>query len=244
MKLPQLLICFLLAGASGFAAVTNDLPQFDQVYQLLRTNLGGTSAAELDRAAVKGIIQQLAPRVALSKTPEAGSAEEGALSKTNIYDSSYLYFRVSQITPDLAQKLMATYQVSATNKPKIKGILLDLRFTQGTDYAAAARVADLFFRTAHPLVDWGTGSASSTQKDEAITLPVAVLINSETLGAAEALAAMLRQGNVGLLIGSNTAGQASVFKEFPLADGAKLRIATVPVKVGDKVLAKIGRAHV
>jgi C-terminal processing protease CtpA/Prc len=70
-------------------------------------------------------------------------------------------------------------------------------------------------------------------------VPVAILINSQTTGAAEALAAVLRDTSVGLLIGSTTAGQASVFKEFSLANGEKLRIATSQIKLGsNKVLGQ------
>ena len=44
---------------------------------------------------------------------------------------------------------------------------------------------------------------------------------------------MLRQKDIGLLIGTNTAGQASITKDFPLQSGEVLRIAVAPVKSGD-----------
>jgi len=59
------------------------------------------------------------------------------------------------------------------------------------------------------------------------------LVNHFTSGAAEALAAVLRNKDVGLLIGTNTAGQASTTKDFTLKNGDTLRIAVSPVKVGD-----------
>ena len=69
---------------------------------------------------------------------------------------------------------------------------------------------------------------------------MAVVINGQTAGAAEALAAILRENEVALLIGSATAGQASMFKEFPLENGQRLRIATAPVRLGNgKVLASL-----
>jgi C-terminal processing protease CtpA/Prc len=48
------------------------------------------------------------------------------------------------------------------------------------------------------------------------------------------LAAVLRDTNVGLLIGRTTAGRANVYKSFPLASGEKLRIATAQIKVANK----------
>ena len=69
-------------------------------------------------------------------------------------------------------------------------------------------------------------------------VPVAVLVNSKTTGAAEALAALLRRSNVGLLIGSDTAGGLSQFREFPLSNGQRLRVATGPLLFGEgEVLA-------
>ena len=64
-------------------------------------------------------------------------------------------------------------------------------------------------------------------------LPVAVLVNRQTAGAAEALAAVLRETGAGLILGSRTAGQAMVAQEFPLKNGERLRIATAPVQLGD-----------
>jgi len=49
---------------------------------------------------------------------------------------------------------------------------------------------------------------------------VSVLINGQTVGAAEALAAVLREVDGSVLIGARTAGQAHVFKEFDLATGS------------------------
>jgi hypothetical protein len=73
----------------------------------------------------------------------------------------------------------------------------------------------------------------STDKTNAFRQPVAILVNQFTTGAAEALAAVLRQKDVGLLIGTNTAGRASITKDFSLKNGEILRIAVAPVKSGD-----------
>src|SRR5262249_19846277 len=114
-----------------------------------------------------------------------------------------------------------------------KGLIVDLRFTDGQDYAAAVALADRFLSAEQPLVDWGEGWKNSSAKTNAISLPVAVLVNRKTTGAAEALAGILRYRDVGLLIGTNTAGQASMAREFPLKTGQRLRLAVAPVKVAD-----------
>jgi C-terminal processing protease CtpA/Prc len=112
-------------------------------------------------------------------------------------------------------------------------VVLDLRYTQGNDYAAAAAVVDLFISKQKPLLDWGSGIVSSKSKNDAISLPVAVLVNHETKAAAEALAGVLRAAGAGLILGGNTAGEAMIAKEFPMKNGQVLRIATGAMELGD-----------
>ncbi len=231
----NLVFCFLLAATIGRAAPAGVPPKFEEVYQLLRSNLNGVTQADLDRAAVKGLLEQLPGQAMLveSNSVAAPSAAD-TLSKVALYDDAFAYFRIDRVEGNLAEKLRAAWQdLAQTNKSKIKGLILDLRFAAGTDYAAAAAAADCFLDTEQPLLEWGTGSAHATKKTNAITAPVAILVNSQTTGASEALAAALREADIGLILGGTTAGQANIFKDFPLGNGTKLRIATAQIKLGD-----------
>lgn len=231
-RISLFLLSFTLAAS---ASVTNDLPRFEEVYKLLRENMR-VSASELDQAAVKGLIHQLQPQALLIGDAAAtASASAAGLAKTRVYDGAFVYLQISAVGNELADKVMAAYRdVAATNKAKIKGVIIDLRFANGFDFAAAAKTADDFLNNEQPLLEWGTNSVHATKKRNAITVPVAILVNHETSGAAEALAAALRDTNVGLLIGGVTAGRANVYKSFPLTSGEKLRIATAQIKVADK----------
>jgi C-terminal processing protease CtpA/Prc len=194
--------------------------------------LEGVSAEALNRAAVQGLMCQLGPRVSLVAA-EQRPAKISALAEARVFDDSFAYFRVASVTSNLSDAFVSAYkQMVETNKSKIKGLVLDLRFADGLDYAAAAKLADCFLSSEHALLDWQTGSAHATLKADAITIPVAILVNSQTAGAAEALAAVLRDTEVGLILGSQTAGQASIFKEFPLHDGDKLRVAVAQISFG------------
>jgi C-terminal processing protease CtpA/Prc len=231
----NLVFCFLLAATIGRAAPAGVPPNFDEVYQLLRSNLDGVSQADLDRAAVKGLLEQLSGQAMLVESNSAAiPAASGALGKVALYDGSYAYLRIARVEGNLAEQLRAAYQgLARTNKSKIKGVILDLRFAEGNDYGAAAAAADCFLNSDQPLLDWGTGSARATKKTNSIAAPVAILVNSQTAGAAESLAAALREAEIGLILGGATAGQAKVFKEFSLDNGQKLRIATAQIKLGD-----------
>jgi C-terminal processing protease CtpA/Prc len=193
----------------------------------------------LNRAAVEGLLRELGGKVRLGAANETASNESNAplVSRTNVLDGKIAYIRVREVSDGLAQAVRRAWEgLGRTNHPI--GTVLDLRYTGGEDYAAAAATADLFLSQAEPLLDFGHGMVTSTAKPGAIGRPVAVLVNGQTSGAAEALAAVLRQTGRGLILGAATAGQAMVKKAFPLKDGQRLWIATAPVRLGDE--AEIG----
>jgi len=61
------------------------------------------------------------------------------------------------------------------------------------------------------------------------------LVNHQTSGAAEAVAALLRETGTGLVIGSLTAGQAMIAEEFPLKNGERLAHCYQSHRVGEGV---------
>jgi hypothetical protein len=227
------LLALALAGRAAEPA------QLQELYDLLKANLKGVTEAELDGAAVTGLVKQLGPRVAFVGDQAADTGAAPMLTSA-VFDRFYGYLRISRVAPGLDKEFTnAVQRLLSTNK--IKGLVLDLRFASGQDYAAAVAVADQFFPGEQKLIDWGEDWKSSTSKPEAIVKPVALLVNRQTSGAAEALAGMLRLSDVGLLIGTNTAGQANKSKVFTLKNGQQLRIAIAPVKVAnDKELPASG----
>ena len=224
-----------MAAGAGWASSTNELPKFDEVYQLLRGNLSGVSDGELNSAAVQGLLDHFQSSAMLVGNGAANIASTATpLDKALIYDDSYAYFRVAKVETNLAAELAASYaDFAKTNKAKIKGVIVDLRFASGADFAAAAAAADCFLGSDQPLLKVGGTVLRSTKKDNAISVPLTVLINSQTSEAAEGLAAIVRLTGAGLLLGSETAGHAGLFKDFPLAEGGDLRIASGQVELGD-----------
>jgi hypothetical protein len=223
----------LLASPWARAADTNAAPDFQEVYELVRTHLTGATDADLNRAAVEGLFTGLRGNISLVDSNATAARTNVALvSRSLLLEDDVAYVRVGRMEDGLAKEFAgAIQQSSATNK--LKGVVVDLRFADGQDYAAAAAVADLFLAEAKPLLDWGNGAVKSEKKTYALKLPSAVLVNRETRGAAEALAAVLRETGVALILGGTTAGQAMTSQEFLLKNGQRLRIATSPVKLGD-----------
>jgi C-terminal processing protease CtpA/Prc len=184
---------------------------------------------------VQGLVSALAPKVLLlTNLNEDAQGAPGAVAagKSVLYDDATAYVRVERIGNGLAEAVRGAFdQLARTNA--IKGMVLDLRYAGGNDYAAAAAVADLFVKKQCPLLNYGAGMVQSKPKSDAIPVPVAALVNRQTTGAAEALAALVRQTGTGLILGGRTAGQAMMAHEYPLKNGDRLRIATAPIQLGD-----------
>ena len=100
--------------------------------------------------------------------------------KSAILESNVAYLHVSQVGKNLADEIRAAQTALAVSN-KIAGTVLDLRFADGTDLDSAKAAVDLF----------------ASEK-----LPLAILVNGGTTGAAETLASELRAAHAGLVFES------------------------------------------
>jgi hypothetical protein len=228
-----LMALFALAAiGSSKAAITNSFPDFQEVRALIRAHLPGVGEAELNRAALEGLLSAFAPRISLVPSNPAAVDGKSPLVSASVYASDIACLRVGCVGAGLVEATGAALRkISLTNR--LGGLVLDLRYASGDDYAAAAAVADMFTSRSRPLLNWGGGMRMSQVKTNALRLPVALLVNRSTSGAAEALAGTLRQLGCGLLLGQRTAGSAVAGEDYPLQNGGQLRIATIPVQLGD-----------
>ncbi|MEW6306259.1 MAG: S41 family peptidase [Verrucomicrobiota bacterium] len=237
----QLLIC--VAGAFfspalraaepvAVAPAVTVAPDFQEVYSLVRSNIASLSTTEVDRLALDGLLTQLDGKVTLvqAESHEAVPTEP-SVAAARLYDDAFGYVRLSRVETGVAEEFAKVVdQLQSTNQ--LKGLVLDLRFARGQDYTAAATIADYFFSANKPLFQLAGVMMRSTAKEKPFPHPVAILVNSQTRGAAEAIAAVLRHNKVGLVIGQPSAGQAVSYREYPLSNGQKLRIATGSVRLG------------
>jgi C-terminal processing protease CtpA/Prc len=230
-----LLFVFLLSSAGDFVAHadTRPAPDFNEVYDLVRQHLAGSSPAELNNAALQGLLTTLGPKVSLVDTEDRETNQQPVLvSKTSLFDGPIGYIRIHRVAGGLDKAVrQACQDLGSSNK--LAGLIIDLRFAGGSDYSAAVAVADLFASKEQPLLDWGQGMVRSRPNPDNIHLPLAVLVNQKTSAAAEALAAVLRETGASLVLGARTAGHAMIAQEYPLKNGERLRIATSPIQLGD-----------
>jgi hypothetical protein len=231
--------CLTLAAVSLLAAEAVPAgPGFQELRDLVRAHLPGVTAEEVDRAAVQGILSNLADQVAF--VPGQRLEPPQALTRTNIFEESIAYLRVGTVGDTLPPAVTGAWaQLTATNR--LKGIVIDLRYAGGDDYLAAARTASLFVSKQQELLDFGKGMVQSEPGAGTVAVPVAVLVNSGTSSAAEALAAVFRATGAGLILGAKTAGRAMMYQEYPVKTGGALRISRGPIHLGDGTKLETGR---
>jgi hypothetical protein len=225
-----LLLALCLVSSKSFAV--ESLPTFQEVYELLRTNPPGLSAEEFNRAALGGLVRGLDGRVILPMLETNSPSGTSSVAQATVLDNGFAWIRLGQIDDRAAAQIGQAWSGLASSN-RLRGLILDLRGASGQDYAAAAAVADKFLASELPLLIWAGGKATSTIKTNAWLKPVAVLVNEQTSASAEALAAVLRQSRVALVLGQPTAGRARTMKEFRLSNGQPMWIASEPVRLGD-----------
>jgi hypothetical protein len=141
-----------------------------------------SSANHFSRQMTRRFLTLLAGLLALGGSLRADTTNDAPV-KSFILENNVAYLRIADVQKNLAEEIQSA-QSSLTATNKIAGIVLDLRFAAGGDPAAAKAAADLF---------------------AAKKLPLAILVNGETRGAALDLATDLREAHDGLVFGGATA---------------------------------------
>ena len=207
------------------------LPPFQEVYEQLQKNLPGVSKADLDKAALEGLVEKLRGRLQVPGINSGSPSNTAVVIRSRLFDGQFVYVRVGVVGPELPARLSDTIRILGTNGA-VRGLVLDLRNASGSDFAAAASTADRFLAVEQTLLQWPGGEARSSIKTNAINIPVTALVNGDTREAAEALAGLLRDSRIGLVLGSETAGRARAFKELKFSGGQSIFVADQPVKLG------------
>jgi carboxyl-terminal processing protease len=134
------------------------------------------------------------------------------------------YVKVDALTKGKTQEIAA--KVKALEKSGAKKLVLDLRNVSEGEESEGVATANLFLN--HGTIAYLQGQkypreAFNADPAKAITsLPVAVLVNKGTAGAAEIVAAALLENARGDVVGDKTFGDGSVQKTIDLPDGGAL----------------------
>jgi carboxyl-terminal processing protease len=134
------------------------------------------------------------------------------------------YIKVDALTKGKAQEIAS--KIKSLEKSGAKKLVLDLRNTSDGEESEGIATANLFLN--HGTITYLQGQkfpreAFNADPAKAVTtLPVAVLVNKGTAGAAEIVAAAILENARGDVVGDKTFGDGSVQKTIDLPDGGAL----------------------
>src|ERR1700726_1750904 len=137
------------------------------------------------------------------------------------------YVKVDALTKGKSQEIAA--KIKSLEKSGAKKLVLDLRNTSDGEESEGVATANLFLN--HGTITYLQGQkfprqAFNADPAKAVTsLPVAVLVNRGTSGAAEIVAAAILENARGDVVGDKTFGDGSVQKTIDLPDGSALVIS-------------------
>ena len=139
-------------------------------------------------------------------------------------DESIGYVKVEALTKGKSQEIAA--KIKSLEKSGAKKILLDLRNCAEGDESEGVATANLFLN--HGTITYLQGQKfpreafNADPAKDITSLPVAVLVNRGTSGAAEIVAAAILENARGDVVGDKTFGDGSVQKTIDLPDGGAL----------------------
>ena len=194
------------------------------------------SEAELSRATIQGLIERLSPGASFRPGVPAGT-DEASPFKTEIIDGTAGYLRVGSLNAANLAALDTALEDGAAKK--IGAVILDLRATPaGSEFAQAAEVCKRFcpkgkvlFTVKKPTIR--EEQILTSKEDPKFTRLLAVLVDGNTAGAAEIIAAVLRTHARAMIIGQRTRGEAVEFSDLPLPGGKLLRVAVAEAALPD-----------
>ncbi|MGA8765145.1 MAG: S41 family peptidase [Candidatus Sulfotelmatobacter sp.] len=134
------------------------------------------------------------------------------------------YLKPEALTKGKAQEIAG--KIKSLEKSGAKKLVLDLRNDSDGDEAEGVAAANLFLN--HGTITYLQGQKYPRQAFNAdpakcvTTLPIAVLVNRGTAGAAEIIAAAVLENARGDVVGNKTFGDGSVQKTIDLPDGGAL----------------------
>src|SRR5438132_7376092 len=204
--------------------------EIDETIRALKSNFVDPNALkdqEINRATLEGLLARLRGGAMLlpgkTTNPETPTPFYGEVLGNHIG-----YIRIGSLTTDNlhAMEKALTDFISK----KVDALVIDLRATGSNDFDIAAETTKRFVAKGKPL--WTLRKTAAHQdrtftneRDPVFQGTVMVLIDGETSGPAEAMAAALKAHGQALLIGQPSAGRAVEYSDFPLSSGKILRIA-------------------
>jgi len=143
----------------------------------------------------------------------------------------YLYIRIAQFQVTTGKEFVTRVRETLKQRPKTKGLILDLRNNPGGVLQASVEVADAFLESGLIVYTQGRMENSSvnysaTPGDVTNGLPLVVLINSGSASASEILAGALQDQKRAVIMGTRSFGKGSVQSVIPITEDRAIKLTT------------------
>jgi carboxyl-terminal processing protease len=197
------------------------------------TNPDAITDTELSRATVEGLLVRLPRGITLLPGKESVPTATPSAFYSELIGGRTGYVRLGTLNNANLQALDKA--LSGFAAKKVNDLILDLRASSTpSDFALAAEFAKRFSPKGKPIftVRKPAGRQDrvfNSDREPTFRGLIMVLADSDTSGAAEAIAAALRFYNKALLIGQPTAGRAAEYSDLPLPNGKSLRVAVADI---------------
>ena len=215
--------------------------EIDEAMRAMRSNFLDPNALkdeEITRATLQGLLARLRGGVLL--LAGKGSAEPPIPLYADVLANHIGYVRIGSLTNANVGELDKALANFAGKK--VDAVVVDLRASDAqSEWDLAAQVASRFVTKSKTM--WTLHKTAAHQdrafvNDRAPSFEGIVigLIDGETSGAAEAIAAALKSNAQTLLVGQPSAGRAVEYLDFPLSGGKILRVAVGAVMADGRSL--------
>jgi hypothetical protein len=212
--------------------------QFQEILSQLRSNYVDPTAVNtqaLDQAAMIELLSKLGPGVRLRLRSELEKPTTARPFRSEILNDHFGYIRCGTLNQNTLVKLDDALGIFRNQN--VRGVIVDLRTApESTDYHLAGEFVSRFVlkdTLAYRIV----GAKADQERSFSSTLDplyqgaLAVLVDEETSGAAEVIAAALKAKAHALLIGQKTTGSAAEYQSSPIGNNLLLAIAVTQVQV-------------
>lgn len=151
--------------------------------------------------------------------------------RTKMLDDDYLYLRIATFQVNTGRDLREKLEDTLSERPNIKGVILDLRNNPGGVLQASVDVADTFLDGG--LVVYTEGRIDSSHSrynanpgDSTAGLPLVVLINDGSASASEIVAGALQDQKRAVIMGTRSFGKGSVQTVVPITERRAIKLTT------------------
>ncbi len=145
---------------------------------------------------------------------------------SSMINGNVAYFKISEFTDGSASQFNAA--LAARIKAGAVGIVIDLRNNPGGSVKGMAEILDTLLPAGNTVSyknKAGKTTVEYTSTSNEVSLPVSVIADGSTFGAAEIFASDIKDYKKGLLVGEKTAGYGTKDEVVPLSDGSAIMIS-------------------